>query len=69
VQSVEFQLTSRRNIFFAELVYSTLELEATCSSETSVETQRTTRRHVPEDDTLHLDEKLMNITETTLHAV
>jgi hypothetical protein len=24
-----------------------------CSSETSVETRRTTRRHIPEDDTLH----------------
>jgi hypothetical protein len=28
-------------------------MEAICSSETSVETQRTTRRHIPEDDTLH----------------
>jgi hypothetical protein len=27
-------------------------MEAVCSSETSVETQRTTRRHIPEDDTL-----------------
>jgi hypothetical protein len=27
--------------------------QAMCSSETSVETQRTTRRHTPEDDTLH----------------
>jgi hypothetical protein len=27
-------------------------MEAICSSETSVETQRTTRRHIPEDDTL-----------------
>jgi hypothetical protein len=27
-------------------------MEATCSSETSVETQRTTWRHIPEDDTL-----------------
>jgi hypothetical protein len=27
-------------------------MEALCSSETSVETQRTTRRHIPEDDTL-----------------
>jgi hypothetical protein len=29
-------------------------MEAICSSETSVETQRTTRRHIPEDDTLHM---------------
>jgi hypothetical protein len=28
-------------------------MEAICSSETSVETQRTTRRHIPEDETLH----------------
>jgi hypothetical protein len=27
-------------------------MEAICSSETSVETQQTTRRHIPEDDTL-----------------
>jgi hypothetical protein len=32
---------------------STLKMEAICSSETSVETRRTTRRHIPEDDTLH----------------
>jgi hypothetical protein len=32
---------------------STLKMEAICSSETSVETQRTTRRHIAEDDTLH----------------
>jgi hypothetical protein len=30
-------------------------MEATCSSETSVATQQTTRRHIPEDDTLHND--------------
>jgi hypothetical protein len=28
-------------------------MEAISSSETSVETRRTTRRHIPEDDTLH----------------
>jgi hypothetical protein len=28
-------------------------MEAIGSSETSVATQRTTRRHIPEDDTLH----------------
>jgi hypothetical protein len=28
-------------------------MEAIGSSETSVETQRTTRRHIPEDDTIH----------------
>jgi hypothetical protein len=38
---------------FAETISSTLKMEAICFSETSVETQRTTRRHVPEDDTLY----------------
>jgi hypothetical protein len=40
-------------LVFAELISSTLKMETTCSSEPSVETQRTTRRHIPEDDTLH----------------
>jgi hypothetical protein len=30
-------------------------MEAIGSSETSGATQRTTRRHIPEDDTLHQD--------------
>jgi hypothetical protein len=32
---------------------STLKMEAMCSSETSVDFQRTTRRYIPEDSTLH----------------
>jgi hypothetical protein len=32
--------------------YSTLKMEATCCSETSVDFQRTTRRYIPEDSTL-----------------
>jgi hypothetical protein len=32
---------------------STLKMEAICSSEMSGATQWTTRRHIPEDDTLH----------------
>jgi hypothetical protein len=32
---------------------STLKMKATCSSETSVHFQRTTRRYIPEDRTLH----------------
>jgi hypothetical protein len=32
---------------------STLKMEAIRSSETSGATRRTTRRHIPEDDTLH----------------
>jgi hypothetical protein len=38
---------------FAELISSTLKMEAICSSETLVETQGTSRRHIPEDDTIH----------------
>jgi hypothetical protein len=41
--------------WFAELISLTLNMEAICSSETSVETQRTTWRHILEDDTLHND--------------
>jgi hypothetical protein len=43
----------KQNIL-AELISSTPKMEAICSSETSVETQRTARRHIPEDDTLEL---------------
>jgi hypothetical protein len=39
-------------LVFAELISSTLKMEAICSSETSVETQRTTRHNIPEYDTL-----------------
>jgi hypothetical protein len=38
--------------FLAQLIFSTLKMEAKCSSETSVDTQRTTRRYIPEDGTL-----------------
>jgi hypothetical protein len=38
--------------WFAETISSTLKMEAMSSSETSVVTQRTTRRNIPEDDTL-----------------
>jgi hypothetical protein len=44
-------LPAERNLF-AEPISSILKMEAIFSSETSVETQRTTRRHIPEDDTL-----------------
>jgi hypothetical protein len=37
----------------AEIISSTLKMEAICPSETSVATQQTTERHIPEDDTLH----------------
>jgi hypothetical protein len=37
----------------AEPIYLALKMEAIFSSETSVDTQRTTRRYIPEDNTLH----------------
>jgi hypothetical protein len=40
-------------LVFAQLILSTLQMEAICSSETSVDTQRTTRHYIPEDGTLH----------------
>jgi hypothetical protein len=39
--------------FLAEIISSTLKMEAICSSETSVDTQRTTKRYIPEVDTLN----------------
>jgi hypothetical protein len=39
--------------FLAKLVFSTLKMEAIYSSETSVDTQQTTQRYIPEDGTLH----------------
>jgi hypothetical protein len=33
--------------FLAEIISLTLKMEAICSSETSVDTQRTTRRYIP----------------------
>jgi hypothetical protein len=39
--------------WFLLKISSTLEMEAICSSETSIASQQTTRRHIPEDDTLH----------------
>jgi hypothetical protein len=41
-------------LVLAEIISSTLKMEAICSSETSVATQQTTRRHIPEDDTVHI---------------
>jgi hypothetical protein len=40
-------------LVFAEIISSTLKMEAICSPETSVATQQTTWHHIPEDDTLH----------------
>jgi hypothetical protein len=38
--------------FPAELIFATVNMEATCSFEKSVDTERTTRRYIPEDGTL-----------------
>jgi hypothetical protein len=46
-------LSAASKLILAEPISSTLKMEAICSSEKSVETQRTTRRLIPEDDTLH----------------
>jgi hypothetical protein len=39
-------------VYLAELIFSTLKMEAICSSEMSVDTQRTTLSYIPEDGTL-----------------
>jgi hypothetical protein len=51
--SLTFEGFLRLACWFAEPISSILKMEAICSSETSAETQRTTRRHTPEDYTLH----------------
>jgi hypothetical protein len=38
--------------FLAKIIPSTMKMEAICSSETSVDTQRTTRLYIPEVDNL-----------------
>jgi hypothetical protein len=55
--SSPIRLDDRRtwNITFwllAEIISSTLKIEVKSSSVTSVDTQRTTRRYIPEDNTL-----------------
>jgi hypothetical protein len=40
-------------LVLAEIISSTLKMEATCSSETSVATRQAIRRYIPEDDTFH----------------
>jgi hypothetical protein len=39
--------------FLAEIISSTLKMGAICFSETSSDTQRTTRHYIPEVDTLY----------------
>jgi hypothetical protein len=40
------------SLFLAEIIFSTLKMEAISSSETSVDNQRTTRRYITQDSTL-----------------
>jgi hypothetical protein len=54
--------------WFAEPISSTLKMEAISSSETSVDTQRTTRRHIPEDDTLQ-NQRCENVKSYTVMNV
>jgi hypothetical protein len=53
VKEISSARNQRASKFLAELISSTLKMEAICSSEMSVDTQRTTRRYMPEDETLH----------------
>jgi hypothetical protein len=41
--------------FLSGLISWTLKMEAICSSETSVDTQRITWRHIPEDNILKIE--------------
>jgi hypothetical protein len=50
VRNKDLMLLSR--LFLAQILL-TLKMEAMCSSETSVDTKRTTWRYIPEDGTLH----------------
>jgi hypothetical protein len=54
--------------FLAQLILSTLKMETICSSETSVVTQRTTRRYIPEDGTLH-NHRCENLKSYTLPSI
>jgi hypothetical protein len=58
-------LLCQLNLFPARMYsysyYWTLKMEAICFSETSVATQQTTRRHIPEDDTLHKKFKFTHV--------
>jgi hypothetical protein len=47
------KLRKKNSKHVAELISLTLRMEAICSAEKSVDTQRTTRHHIPEDDTHH----------------
>jgi hypothetical protein len=49
--------------FIAQLIFLTLQMEAICSSETSIDTQQTTLHYIPEDGTLHIQSYIQKITD------
>jgi hypothetical protein len=68
-------LQGRRNNFSRnqqvsrwKIISSTLKMEAICSSETSVTNQETTRRHIPEDDTLP-NHRCENLKSYSFHLI
>jgi hypothetical protein len=58
----------RESRWQAELVSCLANIEATCSSESSVDSHRTTRRYIPEDRTLH-NHRYENLNSCTLYYV
>jgi hypothetical protein len=91
VQSIESQLTFRRNMWplssrcknkpskkpaftlvSCSAHFSTLKVEAICSSETSVDFQWTERRYIPQDSTLQLQCKfcanIINVDNSVLNV-
>jgi hypothetical protein len=53
--------------FLAELISTSLKMDAICSSETSVDTQWTTWRYIPEVDTFQIKVWDLNLIYTLHH--
>jgi hypothetical protein len=47
---------------------SPLKMEAICSPQTSVDFQRTTRRYIPKDSTIHVHTKFVNLFIICFHS-